>query len=109
MKKIISAILTAAFIICAVQMPSFAAESWRDAFVTRIMKIMSSDPTYNNIALTDLDSNGKKAKSEALTVSGVELIIDETIRAVQKDPAVNSCGTAMRMPAMMYSIIILLL
>ena len=58
MKKIISAILTAALIICAVQMPSLAAESWRDAFVTRIMKIMSSDPTYNNIALTDLDSNG---------------------------------------------------
>ncbi len=58
MKKIISAILTAALITCAVQIPSFAAESWREAFVTRIMKVMSSDPTYNNVALTDLDSNG---------------------------------------------------
>ena len=58
MKKIISAILAAALITCAVQIPSFAAESWREAFVTRIMKVMSSDPTYNNVALTDLDSNG---------------------------------------------------
>ncbi len=58
MKKIISAILAAAFITCAAQIPSFAAESWREAFVTRIMKVMSSDPTYNNVALTDLDSNG---------------------------------------------------
>lgn len=35
-----------------------AAESWRSAFVTRIMKLMSTDPIYNEIALTDLDNNG---------------------------------------------------
>ncbi len=35
-----------------------AAESWRDAFVTRIMKEMSSDTTYHEVALTDLDKNG---------------------------------------------------
>lgn len=35
-----------------------AAESWRDAFVTRLMKQLSTDPTYNEVALTDLDKNG---------------------------------------------------
>lgn len=34
------------------------AESWREAFVTRLMKIMSSDPSYNQVVLTDLDRNG---------------------------------------------------
>ena len=37
---------------------TFAAESWREAFVTRLMKIMSSDPSYNQVVLTDLDRNG---------------------------------------------------
>lgn len=58
MKRIISAALTAviAFTLCAPA--SFAAESWREAFVTRLMKIMSSDPSYNEVVLTDLDRNG---------------------------------------------------
>ncbi len=58
MKKIISAIIAASMLcgICAVN--TFAAESWREAFVTRIMKIMSSDPSYNEVVLTDLDRNG---------------------------------------------------
>ena len=30
----------------------------REAFVTRLMKIMSSDPSYNQVVLTDLDRNG---------------------------------------------------
>ena len=58
MKKIISAMLTAALLMCAAEVPSMAAESWREAFATRIMKIMTSDPTYNHVAITDLDSNG---------------------------------------------------
>ncbi len=37
---------------------SAADESWRDAFVTRLMKELSTDPTYNEVALTDLDKNG---------------------------------------------------
>lgn len=37
---------------------AMAAESWRDAFITRIMKQMSSDTTYSEVALTDLDKNG---------------------------------------------------
>lgn len=58
MKKIISA-LTAAIMICgACGTSSFAAESWREAFVTRIMKVMSSDPAYNEVVITDLDRNG---------------------------------------------------
>lgn len=58
MKKIISALLTAAML-CMMCVPnSFAAESWREAFVTRIMKLMSSDPTYNEVVITDLDRDG---------------------------------------------------
>lgn len=37
---------------------AYAAESWRDAFITRIMKQMSSDTTHSEVALTDLDKNG---------------------------------------------------
>ena len=33
-------------------------ENWRDAFVTRAMKLMSTDPQYNEMAITDLDENG---------------------------------------------------
>ena len=59
MKKTISAALAAA-IICVTCIPSvFAAEeSWREAFVTRLMRTMSSEPSYNEVVLTDLDKNG---------------------------------------------------
>lgn len=58
MKKIISAIAAAAMLFSACALNSFAAESWREAFVTRLMKIMSSDPSYNEVVITDLDRNG---------------------------------------------------
>lgn len=58
MKKIISAALAGALTLGAFSANVFAAESWREAFVTRIMKIMSSDPTYNQVVITDLDGNG---------------------------------------------------
>lgn len=58
MKKIISAIAAAAMLFSACTVNSFAAESWREAFVTRLMKIMSSDPSYNEVVITDLDRNG---------------------------------------------------
>lgn len=35
-----------------------ATESWRDAFVTRLMKTISQDPSYTDVVLTDLDQNG---------------------------------------------------
>lgn len=58
MKKIISAI-TAAALSLTLCIPSvFAAETWREAFVTRLMKVMSSDPSYTDLVLTDLDRNG---------------------------------------------------
>jgi hypothetical protein len=58
MKKTVSAII-AAIMLCSMSVTNtFAAESWREAFVTRIMKIMSSDPSYNEVVLTDLDRNG---------------------------------------------------
>lgn len=58
MKRIITAILTAVIALGTFSANVFAAESWREAFVTRIMKIMSSDPTYSQVAVTDLDGNG---------------------------------------------------
>lgn len=58
--KLISIALACAVSAAAVlPVSSFAAdESWRDAFVTRLMKQLSTDPTYNEVALTDLDRNG---------------------------------------------------
>lgn len=58
MKKVISAVLAAVMMCTMCAVNSFAAESWREAFVTRLMKIMSSDPTYNQVVLTDLDKDG---------------------------------------------------
>ena len=58
MKKIISAIIATAMMFTLCVTGTFAAESWREAFVTRLMKIMSSDPSYNQVVLTDLDRNG---------------------------------------------------
>lgn len=58
MRKIIAAALAAITVITASAANTFAAESWREAFVTRLMKIMSSDTTYNEVVLTDLDRNG---------------------------------------------------
>lgn len=56
MKKIISAI-SAAAIAVSVAVP-VSAESWRSAFVTRLMKVMSTDPSYTDVVLTDIDRNG---------------------------------------------------
>ena len=59
MKKIISAIIATAMMFTLCVTSTFAAESWREAFVTRLMKIMSSDPSYRSESvLTDLDRNG---------------------------------------------------
>ncbi len=35
-----------------------AEETWRELFVTRLMKLMTNNPSYTDIALTDLDQNG---------------------------------------------------
>ncbi|MCH5211530.1 MAG: hypothetical protein J1G06_00805 [Oscillospiraceae bacterium] len=57
-KKIISFLLAASM--CAGFMPAVNAanENWRDPFVTRIMKVISQDPSYTDVVLTDLDRNG---------------------------------------------------
>lgn len=57
LKKAVCAALTlsASAAVCS---GARAEESWRNAFVTRIMKTMSSDPTHNEAVLTDLDKNG---------------------------------------------------
>ncbi|MDO5399171.1 MAG: stalk domain-containing protein [bacterium] len=58
MKKT-AAIAGAAITALSLAMPqAMAAESWRDAFITRIMKQMSSDTTHCEVALTDFDKNG---------------------------------------------------
>ena len=57
-KKIMSFLLAASM--CAGFMPAANAanENWRDPFVTRIMKVISQDPSYTDVVLTDLDRNG---------------------------------------------------
>ena len=50
-----AAVITAFSSIAASAAP---AESWRDAFVTRLMRALSQDPTSSEVAMTDLDSNG---------------------------------------------------
>lgn len=35
-----------------------AAETWKTLFTTRLMKLMTANPTYTDVALTDLDKNG---------------------------------------------------
>ena len=57
-KKIIASLLAIASVLTFIMPNAFAAESWRDAFVTRLMKVLSQNPTYSEIAMTDLDSNG---------------------------------------------------
>lgn len=57
MKKRISIILAA--VMMSAMVPSVnAAETWREAFVTRLMRAMSQNPSYQDIVLTDLDFNG---------------------------------------------------
>ncbi len=61
MRKKLAVLLAAAIAAAALQIGTgvlAADESWRDAFVTRLMKELSTDPTYNEVALTDLDNNG---------------------------------------------------
>jgi hypothetical protein len=58
MKKIISAVSAAIIAMSAFAPQTFAAESWREAFVTRLMKVMSTDPSYTDVVLTDIDRNG---------------------------------------------------
>lgn len=58
MKRIITAILSTVMVFMLASNSAFAVESWRDAFVTRLMKILSQNPTYSQVAMTDLDSNG---------------------------------------------------
>lgn len=58
MKKIISIVSSAVMALTAFAPQVFAAESWREAFVTRLMKVMSTDPSYTDVVLTDIDRNG---------------------------------------------------
>lgn len=61
MRKKLAVLLAAAIAAAALPIGTgvlAADESWRDAFVTRLMKELSTDPTYNEVALTDLDNNG---------------------------------------------------
>lgn len=58
MKKLVSSVIAAAVALTAFIPNALAAESWRDAFVTRLMKLLSTDNTYSEVVLTDLDKNG---------------------------------------------------
>ncbi|MBR0365316.1 MAG: hypothetical protein IJH94_00760 [Clostridia bacterium] len=58
MKKLISIIAAAAIAAGTMPMVSAANENWRSPFITRIMKVISQDPSYTDVALTDIDRNG---------------------------------------------------
>lgn len=58
MKKIISISAAAAVCTGLVLPVSAANENWRSPFVTRIMKVISQNPSYTDVALTDIDRNG---------------------------------------------------
>ena len=55
MKKIIALIGAATIFFTST---TYAAETWKGLFTTRLMKLMSSHPTYTDVVLTDLDKNG---------------------------------------------------
>ena len=55
MKKIITAL--SAFIILSTTCVH-GADTWKDLFVTRLMKLITNNPTYSDVVLTDLDKNG---------------------------------------------------
>lgn len=57
-KKLIAGFLVLTSSFSLIMPQAMAVESWRDAFVTRLMKVLSQNPTYSEIAMTDLDSNG---------------------------------------------------
>lgn len=57
MKKFISLLIITA-LCSSFALTASAAESWRDAFTTRLMKSLSTDNTHSEIVLTDLDKNG---------------------------------------------------
>ena len=56
--KRITAIFAAMALLIGTIPQTMAAESWRDAFATRLMRAMSSSPEYSEVVLTDLDRNG---------------------------------------------------
>ncbi len=57
-KRLCAALLAAAAALTFAAPQTMAAESWRDAFITRLMRAMSSYPEYSDVVLTDLDHNG---------------------------------------------------
>ena len=57
-KRIIAAAVAVVTVLSSVSAIAAPAESWRDAFVTRLMRALSQDPTSSEVAMTDLDSNG---------------------------------------------------
>ena len=80
--KIIAAVIFFV-LICGVTFAFSGFETYILLLVIIMIALLVFTMFHSEIKRSMLDSNGKKAKSEALTVSGVELIIDETIRAVQ--------------------------
>ncbi len=53
MKKIVLVLCTIMCLTITVN-----ADTWRDGFVTRLMKLMTSDPSFTDVVLTDIDQNG---------------------------------------------------
>ena len=58
MKKIVAFLAAASLMAGMMPMASAANENWRSPFITRLMKVLSQDPSYTDVVLTDLDRNG---------------------------------------------------
>ena len=58
MKKIAAFLAAASLMAGMMPMASAANENWRSPFITRLMKVLSQDPSYTDVVLTDLDRNG---------------------------------------------------
>lgn len=56
MKKLIAVVI--GVIAASVAVSAYAAEAWRDAFVSRIINSWLTDSSYTDVVLTDLDENG---------------------------------------------------
>ncbi len=54
MKKLIAALMIFSMFPTCI----YASDTWKDLYVTRLMKLMTANPTYTDVALVDIDKNG---------------------------------------------------
>ena len=58
MKKTVSFLAAVSLVLGTLPFASAVNENWRSPFVTRLMKLLTQDPSYTDVIMTDLDRNG---------------------------------------------------